>query len=62
MVALVPAGADELTVTGGDSAADLHLTLAYLGDDVTERDDRQRTPCAAMPYPGRRRPRRCRPR
>lgn len=42
MVALVPAGADELTVTGGDSAADLHLTLAYLGDDVTSWDDRQR--------------------
>lgn len=34
MVALVPAEVDQLTVNGGDPADQLHLTLAYLGDDV----------------------------
>lgn len=34
MVALVPANPDDLTVPGGDPADQLHLTLAYLGDDV----------------------------
>lgn len=35
MIALVPANADELLVDGGLPAEELHLTLAYLGDDVT---------------------------
>lgn len=35
MIALVPANPDELTVDGGDPAEQMHLTLAYLGDDVT---------------------------
>jgi hypothetical protein len=34
MVALIPAEADSLAVDGGDPPEDLHLTLAYLGDDV----------------------------
>jgi hypothetical protein len=34
MIALVPAEPDALTVDGGDPADQLHLTLAYLGDDV----------------------------
>lgn len=34
MIALVPAAPDALTVDGGDPADQLHLTLAYLGDDV----------------------------
>lgn len=37
MVALIPADeyVDKLTVEGGDPSEQLHLTLAYLGDDVT---------------------------
>jgi hypothetical protein len=42
MIALVPADPDQLTVAGGDPAEDLHLTLAYLGEDVTGWDDEQR--------------------
>jgi 2'-5' RNA ligase len=38
MIALVPADPDRLTVDGGDPADQLHLTLAYLGDDVTSMD------------------------
>src|SRR5688572_27111879 len=34
MVALIPAEAESLAVEGGDAPGDLHLTLAYLGDDV----------------------------
>lgn len=41
MVALIPARADaaNLVIEGGDPAEELHLTLAYLGDDVTGWDD-----------------------
>jgi 2'-5' RNA ligase len=42
MIALVPANADELVVDGGDPAEQMHLTLAYLGDDVTGMDDATR--------------------
>lgn len=35
MLALVPANPNMLLVPGGDPASELHLTLAYLGDDVT---------------------------
>lgn len=35
MIALVPAEPSALAVDGGDPAEELHLTLAYLGDDVT---------------------------
>ena len=42
MIALVPANAGELTVDGGEPAEELHLTLAYLGDDVTGWSDEQR--------------------
>lgn len=35
MIALVPADPESLTVAGGDPANQLHLTLAYLGDDLT---------------------------
>ena len=35
MLALVPDNADALAVEGGDPAGELHLTLLYLGDDVT---------------------------
>jgi hypothetical protein len=34
MVALVPANPQMLVVPGGDTADELHLTLAYLGDEV----------------------------
>ena len=34
MIALVPADPGALAVDGGDPAEELHLTLAYLGDDV----------------------------
>lgn len=43
MIALIPANPDELTVEGGDPAEDMHLTLAYLGDDVTGWDEEART-------------------
>lgn len=38
MIALVPRAADarKLVVDGGDPVEELHLTLAYLGDDVTD--------------------------
>lgn len=38
MIALIPRAADldQLVVSGGESADELHLTLAYLGDDVRE--------------------------
>lgn len=36
MIALVPENPDALVVSGGDPADQLHLTLAYLGDDVLE--------------------------
>lgn len=39
MIALVPAEPDALTVDGGDPADQLHLTLAYLGDDVAAWPD-----------------------
>lgn len=35
MLALVPANPNMLRVPGGDPAEELHLTLAYLGDNVT---------------------------
>lgn len=35
MVALVPSDPNALAVDGGDPAEELHLTLAYLGDDVS---------------------------
>lgn len=35
MVALVPANPNMLLVPGGDPADELHLTLCYLGDDVS---------------------------
>lgn len=42
MIALVPANAEDLTVDGGDPAEEMHLTLAYLGDDVSGWTDAQR--------------------
>lgn len=41
MIALVPAPADaeRLAVEGGEPIEELHLTLAYLGEDVTGWDD-----------------------
>lgn len=42
MIALIPANPGELTVDGGDPAEELHLTLAYLGEDVTGMDDATR--------------------
>lgn len=51
MVALIPRDdfAASLAVPGGDAADELHLTLAYLGDDVTEMDadDRVKVVAAA---------------
>jgi hypothetical protein len=43
MIALVPTAADaqKLAVPGGDPADEMHLTLAYLGDDVTKLPDHQ---------------------
>jgi hypothetical protein len=38
MVALVPANPNILTVPGGDPAGELHMTLAYLGDEVDQWD------------------------
>lgn len=35
MLALVPDNASQLAVEGGEDPGDLHLTLLYLGDDVT---------------------------
>lgn len=44
MVALIPTDGmtQQLTVDGGEDPSQLHLTLAYLGDDVTDWDDEQR--------------------
>jgi hypothetical protein len=42
MIALVPAQADQLAVEGGDPVEELHLTLAYLGDDVSGWSEDQR--------------------
>jgi hypothetical protein len=42
MIALVPADPDALVVEGGDPAEQLHLTLAYLGEDVTAWGEEQR--------------------
>jgi hypothetical protein len=41
MIALVPANPNMLRVPGGDSADQLHLTLAYLGDQVDEWEPEQ---------------------
>jgi hypothetical protein len=43
MIALVPADPGALVVEGGDPPEQLHLTLAYLGEDVTGWSDEQRT-------------------
>lgn len=42
MIALIPANADQLAVDGGDPAEEMHLTLAYLGDDVASWTPQQR--------------------
>jgi hypothetical protein len=42
MIALLPAEADQLAVDGGDPAEEMHLTLAYLGDDVSGWSEEQR--------------------
>jgi len=43
MVALIPADPSPLVVDGGEPAEELHVTLAYLGDDVTGWPDEQRS-------------------
>jgi 2'-5' RNA ligase len=45
MVALIPSeqSANDLLVNGGEPLEELHLTLAYLGEDVTAWDPEQRT-------------------
>lgn len=42
MIALIPADPGALAVSGGDPADQLHLTLAYLGDDVSQMSDATR--------------------
>jgi len=44
MVALVPSAddVDKLAVNGGEDPGDLHLTLAYLGDDVSQLSPQER--------------------
>jgi hypothetical protein len=44
MIALIPADDDaqNLAVDGGDDPNELHLTLVFLGDDVSDWDDSQR--------------------
>lgn len=44
MIALIPRAkdVDQLTVPGGEKAGDLHLTLAYLGDDVADMSNELR--------------------
>lgn len=42
MIALVPSDARALAITDGEPADEIHLTLAYLGDDVGDWSDRQR--------------------
>lgn len=52
MVALIPrdTDAEQLRVSGGDKPGELHLTLAYLGDDVTgwTADQRNHITAAAL--------------
>jgi hypothetical protein len=52
MIALLPADPQALTVPGGDRFDQIHLTLAYLGDDVTgwpaERADQLVTAVGAL--------------
>jgi 2'-5' RNA ligase len=43
MIALVPADASPYVVDGGDPAEEMHVTLAYLGDNVNAWTDAQRT-------------------
>jgi len=43
MVALIPADPGPLLIDGGEPADELHVTLAYLGDDVTGWSDEQRS-------------------
>jgi len=43
MIALIPADPGSLAVSGGDPADQLHLTLAYLGDDVSQLSDATRS-------------------
>lgn len=52
MVALVPSAGDvaRLTVEGGEPPDELHLTLAYLGDDVTEWEPQQRDAVLAVAH------------
>lgn len=47
MIALIPADPDALTVPDGDPADEMHLTLAYLGDDVTDWDEERRAAARA---------------
>lgn len=42
MIALVPDDPGQLAVAGGDSPDQLHLTLAFLGDDVSQMSDATR--------------------
>lgn len=44
MIALIPRADDaaKLVVSGGDRAEDMHLTLTYLGDDVSDMDAQAR--------------------
>lgn len=42
MIALVPDDPGQLAVAGGDSPDQLHLTLAFLGDDVSQLSDATR--------------------
>jgi len=42
MIALIPADPDRLVVRGGEPAGEAHLTLVYLGDDVTGWPQAQR--------------------
>ena len=44
MVALVPSAddVDKLAVNGGEDPSELHLTLAYLGDDVSQLSPQER--------------------
>lgn len=41
MLALVPDNTDQLAVDGGEPVAELHLTLLFLGEDVTSWDEGQ---------------------
>lgn len=50
MIALIPRAedVDQLTVPGGEKAEDLHLTLAYLGDDVASMSNELRNMIVAQ--------------